>query len=99
MSVNIAICLPFGIGIALIVQLLTAAEADLDLEARAFEVNREGDEGKALLTDQPREFHDLSFMHEQAAVAQWLAVENISVLVRTDMDADSIDLTLFNMAV
>ena len=88
-----------GDGIPLIVQLFASAKSDLNLEPGAFEIDLERNQGITLLGDEALELHDLLFVHEQAAVAKGLAVENIAVLVGADVDTDGVELTVLNRAV
>ena len=96
---DLAVGFGFGDGVSLIIEFLTAAEAEFDFDAGAFEVNRKGHEGIALLADESRQFHDLPLMHEQAALPQGLTVEDVPMLVGADVDADGEQFTVFDMAV
>ena len=57
-ALDLTIRLGLGDGIPLIVQLFTAAQADLDLEAGALEIDLQRDQGIALLGSQTRELHE-----------------------------------------
>ena len=98
-----ALDLPVGFGlrdgVPLIVELFTAAQPDLDLEAGALEVDLQGNQGIPLLGHQALELHDLLLMHKEAAIPQGLAVEDIAVLVGADVNADGVELTVYHLAV
>ena len=84
MSVNVSVCLPLGIGIALIVELLASAKPKLDLDVRARKIHGERNERISLLLDQALQTHDLALVHEQLFIAHGIAVEDVSVIVRAE---------------
>ena len=96
---DLAVGFGLGNGVALVVELFASAESDLYLEAGAFEVDLKGDQGIALLGDESLELHDLLFVHEESAVAKRLAVEDVAVLVGTDVDADGVELSVNDLTV
>lgn len=85
LSVDVTIGLLFRSGIALIVQLLTTAKSHLHLDVRAFEIQLQRHQRIALLRHKAEQFEDLLFVHEQAAGAKRIAVEDIAVLVGADV--------------
>ena len=98
-ALNLAVGFCLGDGVPLIVELFTAAQANLDLEAGALEVDLQRNQGIPLLGDQSLELHDLLLMHEQTAIAERLSVEDIAVLVGADVDTDGVQLAAGHLAV
>ena len=96
-ALDFAVGIVFGDGVALIVQLFTAAEADLDLYARAGKIEREGNQGKSFLRRQTVELQDLLFMHKETATAQGVAIKDISMLIGAYMHTDNEDFAILNV--
>ena len=85
LSVDVTVGLLFGGGIALIIQLFTAAKSHLYLDVRALEVQLQGHEGIALLRHQTEQLKDLLFVHQEAAGTKGITVEDIAVLIGADV--------------
>src|SRR5205807_1083255 len=70
--------LPLGLALAqrgaLVVQLLAAGQADLDLDAAALEVDLQGDDRQALLGRLADHAGDLTLVEQQLAVALRLVI-------------------------
>jgi len=74
-SSQLAVLFFFPDGVALVVLLFAAGDADLDLDAAVFEVHRERDEGGALDRGGLLELFDFAAVGEEAAFAQGVVVE------------------------
>src|SRR5689334_22524063 len=62
-------------GVALVVLLFAAGDADLDLDAAVLEVEGEGDEGEAPGLEGLFELADLALVGEEAARAEGFVIE------------------------
>ena len=67
--------------LALVIELFTSAQPDLQLDAAVFEIQAYRDERIARLLYHAVEAVDLFFMHKESAHAHGIAVEDISLLI------------------
>src|SRR5204862_2176318 len=74
--------------LALVVRLLPAREADLDLDLAVLEVGLQGHEGVALLAHLAAQLVDLAAVEEELAVAALGVVLEVAVAVGPDAAAD-----------
>ena len=72
-------------GLPLVVELLALAQAYLHLHPGAAPIEAQGDEGVAVLLDLRKQPSDLPLVHQQAAGAAGLPVEDIPLLVGADV--------------
>src|SRR3990172_7789224 len=71
--------------LALVVDLLAAPDADLDLREPVLEVELQRDQREPLLLDLPGELRDLAAMQQDLAPALWLVVVDIAERVGLDL--------------
>src|SRR5437762_4681865 len=74
--------------LALVVRLLAAGEADLDLDLAVLEIGLQGHDGVALLGGLAPELVDLAAVQEQLPVAALGVVEGVGMAVGADAAAD-----------
>ena len=81
--------LPFGIlfgrVVAFIVEFFALAQGDFQFHPGAPEINGEGNEGQALLLDLAKEVVDLPLVHQQAAGAHGVLIEDIALGIGADV--------------
>ncbi len=83
---QIPLGIPFGrlcgeVG-ALIIQFFSSAQAELDLDPRALEIDRKGYQGQPLLLlEGAEQAHYLPFVQQKAAHAVWVTVKNVALIV------------------
>ena len=75
----------FGGCVPLVVQMLAAAKTHFQLHAPVLQVNLEGNERVALTAHQPGQLADLRFVQEQLLGPQRIGVEEIAVVIGTDV--------------
>src|SRR5574344_2857 len=75
-------------GVALVVEGLAAADAELDLDPSVLEVDLERNQGESLRLRLELELADLLGMDEKLAHRLWLVVEPVAELVGGDVDSD-----------
>ena len=77
--------LPFGVpgccGVPLVVELLALAQAHLQLDARALEIDRQRHQSVAVLLHLGEKPQDLPLVHEQPAGPQGVPVEDIALFI------------------
>ncbi len=66
-------------------ELFALTQAHLDLHTAALEINRQGNEGEAVLLDLALEPHDLSLVHQEPPGSAGVHIEAVSVVVRGDV--------------
>lgn len=76
-----------GGGVALVVQVLAPAQAQLQLHPPILEVNLQGNQRVALAAHQAAELADLAFMQEQLFGAKRVAVGEAALLIGADVHA------------
>lgn len=86
-AVDVAFGIPRGGAGALVVELFALAEAQLQLDPPALEVERERHQGVALQLDLLREPPDLVFVRQQLAGAHRIPVEDVALFVGADVHA------------
>ena len=85
---HFSFCGTLCIGISLIVKLFASAKTDLHFGPFTLEVYGKRNQSIAFLTHLAKEAHDLFFVHQKLACAVGIAVEDVTLLVRTDMHAE-----------
>ena len=98
-TLDLAVGLGTGDGISLIIELLASAKAQFNLQFGVFEVHSQRNEGKALLSHEALQLHDLPLMHEQLAVTQRLTVEDITVLIGANVNTNRKQFAVLNATV
>ena len=98
-SVDLSVGLFFREGVSLIVQLLSSAKSDLDLDVLSRKVKREGNESISLLCHQTAKLHDLLFVHQKLSIPQRLSVENVALLIRADVHSHHKELSVLDGAI
>ena len=98
-SLDLAIGIVLGDRIALVVELFASTEPELNLYARAREIEREGNKGNSLLRDETEKLEDLALVHQKLALTHRVAIEDISVLIGTDVHTDDEKLAVLEVAV
>ena len=83
--------------LTLIINLLTAAEAHVELYEAAFKVEAEGHKGIALFLDFSEQAVNFSSMEEKLPVSKRIFIENISPLIGIDMHANNETLPVSNL--
>ena len=71
---------------SLVVELFTFAKPDLDLDFRILQVKFQRDQRQTVLLHRCSQTADLAFVHQQAAVAAGIAVQDVALFLRTDVD-------------
>ena len=71
--------------VTFVVKLFALAKTYLHLYHRALKVYRYRYQRKPLLLDLAEKLHYLFLVHKQSADSHWIAVKNISVIVRRNM--------------
>ena len=79
--VDLTLGVTLGRSLSFVVELLALAEADLHLHPAAFQVDAQGDQGKAVLLDLAEQPHNLPAVHQQTAGAAGVRVEAVSVVI------------------
>ena len=86
-TLNIALLIALGNGLALVMDLLTACDRDLDLHKRVlFEVHLRRDNRHTALANLLLDKTDLFLMQEQLALTVRVDVSDVAVTIRRDMD-------------
>ena len=86
-ALNIALLIAFGNGLALVMDLLTACDRDLNLHKRVlFEVHLRRDNRHTALANLLFDKADLFLMQKQLALAVGVDISNVTVTVRRDMN-------------
>ena len=96
--VDLALGIPLGGGLAFVVELFALAQADLDLDPAALEVDLQGDQGVAVLLDLAVEPHDLPLVHQQAAGTAGVHIEAVALLIGGDVHLVEEHLTVLDAA-
>ena len=94
--IHCAVCVALCGVIALIVELFTLAKSQRKLNARAGEIEGEGNKRKSVAADLTEELHDLLFVHQQLFGAQGIAVKDVTLLVGTYVHTVNEHLALIN---
>ena len=93
--------LPVGValghGVALIVELLALAQAELQLHATVLEVDFQRHQRVALPGDEAVQLADLAAVHEELLGAHGVAIEDVALLVGADMHALNPELALAHL--
>src|SRR5512145_1055309 len=84
-ALDVAPGLPLRDVVPLVVEFLSPAEADLELDARALEVELQRDEGQSPLLRLPEQVVDLLPLEEKLAGAQRIDFAQVAVRVRRDV--------------
>ena len=87
-----------GGAVALVMELLALAQAQLHLDAAVLEIQRQGDQRDAVLHDAGLEFQYFPLVHQQALGAHGVTVKDVAVLVGADVHAAGEKLTVFDGA-
>ena len=74
------------------------APPELDFDLAVFEIQRQRDQGNAVLHDPCVELDDLTLVHQKSPCTDRVAVENIALLIRRDMHTAHKKLTVFDGA-
>ncbi len=82
---DFALHISLGDGVALIIELFTTAEAQLDLCSASFEIELEWDECKPFGGHFACQLVDLASMEEQFAVAHWIVVVAVAMFINGDV--------------
>ena len=98
-AVNITLGVPFGHSVPLIIVLFALAQTDLDFYTGILEIHAQGYQGIPVLLDIRLQTVDLPLVHQQAAGPHRVPVEDVAVLVGTDMHSVEIHLAVFGDAV
>ena len=99
MAVDLALRVALRGCLALVVVLLALAHAQLDLHARVLEIDREWDEGVAVLLDERVELVDLTLVQQQPLGAVGIVVEDVALVVGRDVHGVDHGLAVFHDAV
>ena len=99
MAVDLALRVALRGCLALVVVLLALAHAQLDLHARVLEIDRERDEGVAVLLDERMELVDLTLVQQQPLGAVGVVVEDVALVVGRDVHGVDHGLAVFHNAV
>lgn len=83
---------------AFIMQLLTLAEPQLHFHTRSLEVEGKRDERITLLRDEPGQPVDLPPVHEQAARAVGVLIEDVALLIGRDVHLLDVELPVHDVA-
>ena len=86
-SVNISVCLTFGLALALVIELFTFAKANFNLNAAILEIDGKGNEGCAILHNLGVELQNLLLMHKKLAGTDGVAVKNVALFIGAYMHA------------
>lgn len=93
-AADIAIRVAFGNAVALVVLRLTAAQAELQLHPPVLEVDFQRDERVALPRHKPFQLADLALVHQKTLGTHGIAVEDVALLIGTDVHAFDPDLAM-----
>ena len=97
-SFDLALGVPLGGGVPLVVVLLAPAQADLQLHPGVLEVDAERDQGQAVLLHHGLQLADLPLVHQQPPGADGVFVEDVSLFIGGDVHAVDIDLPVLGDA-
>ena len=97
-SLDLALGVPLGGGVPLVVVLLTLAEADLQLHPGVLEINAEGDQGQAVLLHHGLELADLPLVHQQPPGADGVFIEDVALFIGGDVHPVDVDLPVLRDA-
>ena len=84
-AVDLALGVPLGRGLSFVVEFFALAQAHLDLDPAALEVDLQGDQGVAVLLDLAVEPHDLPLVHQQSAGTAGVHIEAVALLIGGDV--------------
>jgi len=98
-TIHTALGIPLGGGISLVVQLFALGQGQLNLDPAVLKVERQRYQGVAVPLDVAVEPHDLPLVHEQLALPQRIAVEEVALLVGADVQPDDEKLAVFDGAI
>lgn len=97
-TVDLTLCIALCRGLALVVELLTLGDTDLDLDSRILEIEGEGDQRVTVALGQHLQLGDLALVHEQLAYTQRIFIEDIALFIGADMASVEEELTVFDNA-
>lgn len=97
-SVDIAVCLTLGVAVALVVKLLTDAKSNFHFNSASREIKGEWNESVSLASDETEELEYLLFVHQELFWAKRIAVKDVALLVRADVNAVCEHLAVINAA-
>ena len=80
-------------------QLFALAQADLDLDARVFEIDRERDQRVPVLLGLAEQVADLALVHQQLAHAQRVLIKDVALFVGGNMHPAHEKLAILESAV
>ena len=83
--VDLTLGVPLGRGLSFIVEFFALAQAHLDLDPAALEVDLQGDQGVAVLLDLAVEPHDLPLVHQQPPGTAGIHIEAVAVVIGGDV--------------
>ena len=97
-SLDLALGVPLGGGVPLVIVLLALAKADLQLHPGVFKVGAQGDQGQAVLLHHGLQLADLPLVHQQPPGADRVLIEDVALLVGGDVHPVDVDLPVFRDA-
>ena len=84
-AVDLALRIAFGAALTLVVKLLALAETKLDLDPAVLEIERQRNQGDAILHDAGLELDNLTLVHQQTPRPYRVTVKDVAVFVGADM--------------
>ena len=96
--VHIPLGVPHRRGLPFVMELFALAEPQLHLYQAVLEIDGQWDQRGAVLLDLGLELPDLPLVHQQAAGAHRVTVEDVPVLVRADVHPPEDELPIFHGA-
>src|SRR5215472_1260245 len=85
-----------ALGFALVPELFAFGEGEFDLDSSVLEVHASGDKGESALLGFAHQLAQLFFMDQELAGAQRCVIENVAVLVRTDVTVEQPELAVLD---
>ena len=82
----------------LVIELFALAQRDLDLDAGVFQINGERNDGVAVELDLGGQPLDLTLVHEQAARADRVLIEDVALFIGADMHLPHPELSVLHAA-
>ena len=96
-----AVDLPLGVSdrriVAFVIELLSAAERNFHLDPGILQIYGQGDNGKPVLFDFAVQAADLALMHQKPAGTERVFVEDVSLLIRRDMQLLDEDFSVLDL--
>ncbi len=99
LSLFFSALIPFFYGFSPIVELLSSAYAELQLDESSFKIKPQGDESQSLLLHLSLESFDLLPMYEKLSLSERLVVADVAEIVGRNMQPDDPQLTVLDGSV